>query len=530
MEHSFDRFVHFGVIADQESRKKLVQGIFDKLVTASEHKLTVNHPEIMPFIASVELYIDHNNVKKICYNNQLLSEKITNDIIDFIVKTKKVITQSESQFDTELQLIESFRNSTASTFEIHWETIDKFLEATYRLQELDRTFYKVELKKSCATAKITTAIRWNYDSMKEHFIDQWNALLLKKKIKYEMEIIAKQREPFANQLFKNIESLIKIQEVLEVVSSALGRFWDGNQSHWQRSNFDQLKYYADLLKKDQSIIELAKILGQMSQASKEIEEQQMATMQYQPQWKVMPANASDLIGIHESDDLSNLLPSETVFLSDATLQTIFYKKFGEKKLQTFEHQTKVKSFKANEIIEKKNIEKLNEKGPFIVCVDTSGSMHGIPETVAKSICLALLKQALKDNRKCYLISFSTQIETLNLTDSKNSIPKLLDFLSMSFYGGTDARPAIEESLRMIKTEDYKGADVVMISDFIMPDLDRKTKNELQKAKENKTKFHNIIIGNHPNTKLINDYNTNWIYNPNDLQAIKKLITNNAIFT
>ncbi|MEA7609767.1 hypothetical protein ONJ23_27530, partial [Salmonella enterica subsp. enterica serovar Virginia] len=36
------------------------------------------------------------------------------------------------------------------------------------------------------------------------------------------------------------------------------------------------------------------------------------------------------------------------------------------------------------------------RGPFIVCVDTSGSMGGFNEQCAKAFCLALMRVALAD--------------------------------------------------------------------------------------------------------------------------------------
>lgn len=96
---------------------------------------------------------------------------------------------------------------------------------------------------------------------------------------------------------------------------------------------------------------------------------------------------------------------------------------------------------------KKRIKKEQDEdaqGPFIICVDTSGSMHGTAENVSKTLCFAILKIAIRDNRKCFLISYSTQLMTLNLTDFKTSIDKLIEFLSMSFNGGTDATPAMQK--------------------------------------------------------------------------------------
>jgi uncharacterized protein with von Willebrand factor type A (vWA) domain len=139
-----------------------------------------------------------------------------------------------------------------------------------------------------------------------------------------------------------------------------------------------------------------------------------------------------------------------------------------------------------------------------------------------------LKIAVRDNRKCYLISFSTGIETLNLTDIKNNIDKLISFLSMSFNGGTDAMPAMREALLMLKTEDYKKADVIMISDFVMPSIPKEIQNDINGAKENKTKFHSLVIGNSENKSVIECFDNNWIYNPNGngniLQLMKDINT------
>ena len=57
--------------------------------------------------------------------------------------------------------------------------------------------------------------------------------------------------------------------------------------------------------------------------------------------------------------------------------------------------------------EEVSVEKKEPKGPIIVCVDTSGSMQGTPENIAKTVTFALSKIAIEEERKCYLISFST---------------------------------------------------------------------------------------------------------------------------
>jgi len=298
-----------------------------------------------------------------------------------------------------------------------------------------------------------------------------------------------------------------------------------SKGRWQRVNFDILKKYAELLQKDKSLQKLAEMLGRKRQAEREYEEEIFAEKIIKPTWKIDHAAKSELVGIHESDDISSMLPAEAALLADKTTELLFYKKFAEKKLQTFEYQAKVFFWEEEEIKRKRQKEKEKEEknGPFIICVDTSGSMQGTPETVAKTLCFAILKMAIKDNRKCYLISFSTDIETLNLTDLKNNLDKLIEFLSMSFNGGTDAIPAMQEALRMLETEDYKKADIIMVSDFVMSGFDEQTKNKINVAKENRTKFHSLVIGDSGNKNTIEEFDSNWVYNTNKSDCVLQLV-------
>jgi uncharacterized protein with von Willebrand factor type A (vWA) domain len=94
---------------------------------------------------------------------------------------------------------------------------------------------------------------------------------------------------------------------------------------------------------------------------------------------------------------------------------------------------------------------------------------------------------------------------------------------MSFQGGTDASPAIQEALRMLKTDDYKKADVIMVSDFVMPGFDEQTTIQTRVAKEEKTKFHSLVIGDSGNKNTIDEFDTNWVYNTNNKDCVLQLV-------
>ena len=104
----------------------------------------------------------------------------------------------------------------------------------------------------------------------------------------------------------------------------------------------------------------------------------------------------------------------------------------------------------HEIEEERMIEVEEEEklGPMIICVDTSRSMQGSPETIAKAVTLFIATRAVSQKRNCLLINFSTSIETLDLS-GKIGIAKAIEFLQCSFHGGTDASPAFEYALEMM---------------------------------------------------------------------------------
>lgn len=524
MINKFDRFTHFGSITDPATRKQLASSIYEQLQAKSKNGIGFANADIDNFASAIDAILSNETMKELCRQDQELAEKITLDILDFINKTKKQINKTDSPFDKENELLNDFSSTSKTKFEQNWKSVNPFIEKTYEKKDLDGSFYEKEFKRSLDD-KNTEKQKPKFESVKEHFTDKWNELLFRKQTKWELDLIEKQRKKFCEELYKQIEELKKLQEALEPFTNELGRLWDMSKGNWQRANFDILKRYAELLKKDKSLKDLAEMLGKMRQAEKEFEEEIFSNIVIKPQWKAEHASKADLIGIHESDDLSSLLPSETALLADETMQIVFFKKFVEKKLQTFEYQAKVLSFKEEELQDKRQKQKEETQGPFIICVDTSGSMHGTPETVAKTLCFAILKIAIRDNRKCYLISFSTGIETLNLTDLKNSLGKIIEFLSMSFHGGTDATPAMREALRMLTTEDYKKADVIMLSDFVMSAFDKTTQEQILKAKENKTKFHSLVVGNSQNPATIADFDNNWFYDTNNPNSILTLVKN-----
>ena len=94
---------------------------------------------------------------------------------------------------------------------------------------------------------------------------------------------------------------------------------------------------------------------------------------------------------------------------------------------------------------------------------------------------------------------------------------------MSFYGGTDATLALHEAIRQLGTHEYKDADVLMVSDFIMSKTNEDVMQKFRYHQQNNnTQFHCLILGNDVNESVLSFFDTNWVYDPEQKGIIRSL--------
>ncbi len=215
--------------------------------------------------------------------------------------------------------------------------------------------------------------------------------------------------------------------------------------------------------------------------------------------KISP-NKKDLLGIHLSNDLIRLLPWELSQVHNRYLRSYFHSKYIENRLTTY-----LLSDQDEDISEDRDKPKGDSNGPYIICIDTSSSMAGFPEKLAKASVLYLLKVALEEGRKAYVIAFSGEkvIGEFEMT-SDDGIQKALKFLKKTFHGGTDFITPIKRSIELIEKKRYKNADVLMVSDGIVK-IPKEFLFHLDKVKKKlKFKIYSLIINNKEIEDLISD--------------------------
>jgi uncharacterized protein with von Willebrand factor type A (vWA) domain len=139
-------------------------------------------------------------------------------------------------------------------------------------------------------------------------------------------------------------------------------------------------------------------------------------------------------------------------------------------------------------------------------------MLGDPELVAKAMTLALARRLEKDRRDIHVVAFSTQIRTLTLRAPYPDLSGLCGFLAGSFHGGTDLRPALAESLRVLEAGPFTHADVLVISDFRVPKIADRFIGRIKVQQRRGTLFHSLTVARGPVRDPLHIFDHSWLFN------------------
>ncbi len=523
LQQEYERFIEFGDLLDRKMRKYLVQYLRDKLEPGSFDVPELNDQYFIYFQRSLDDIFNIEQLIPLLKENPRITRRVVLDTLQWLRKTYRQVS-TQNPFQDELQRLEGWAVTPLHVFLKRWPFIIQFLGATYTREELDIRFYQDRFTRLIQDRELTdipAGDRKKLELILTDLLAQWDALLQSKILDYQLRKLEEEREQYTDFLEAKVQEYNQLKSLVSPFSEYLG--WDMSRQLWEETSFDIIDQYDELLKNEDSIRELADLLGRMRESEVEMEEETYEKTIIRQEWVVDEHSRSEIAGVHESDDLNQLLSSEASLLGDELTELLFLKKYADRSLITFRYEDRRLLRSEDQTTEIYQRTRQKEKGPFIVCVDTSESMTGRPEQIAKVLCMGVLKMAIRENRRAYLINFSLGIKTLDLYEVTDSIDELAKFLRMSFYGGTDVTPALHETIRQLQTHDYQDADVLVVSDFIMPKINRDVLRDLRYFQQNKgTQFHSLTLSDDPNTQVLETFDTNWVYDPDKKGVIREL--------
>jgi uncharacterized protein with von Willebrand factor type A (vWA) domain len=192
----------------------------------------------------------------------------------------------------------------------------------------------------------------------------------------------------------------------------------------------------------------------------------------------LPGTPVEVDGIRRSGQLSQMLPTEALWRSRRLdpararrLRRLFAARLAEQSLLSWQHRDRwVESTWVREPGVARTPQPVHrpvlEAGPIVVCVDTSASMAGGPECVAKAIVVQALRTAAAERRRCYLYTFSgaRQVAECELSADLDGLQRLAEFVSTSFHGGTDVVEPLDRALDRVRSAAWRQADLLIASD------------------------------------------------------------------
>ncbi|WP_168385676.1 ATPase RavA stimulator ViaA [Erwinia amylovora] len=341
------------------------------------------------------------------------------------------------------------------------------------------------------------------------FLQRWRLSLTLQTLTLNQQLLDQQRERLLAELQQRLAVSGQLAPVLaDDGEAAAGRLWDLSRGALQQGDYQLIVQYGEFLASQPELLKLAQQLGRSREAKAVPSDDTPAQTCHQRVRE--PANVPEEVsGLHQSDDILRLLPPELATLGISELEIEFYRRLVEKRLLTYRLQGESWH---DHITQRPVVHQHHDpqqRGPFIVCVDTSGSMGGFNERCAKAFCLALLKVALADNRRCYVMLFAHQAIGYELT-ADDGISQAIRFLSQRFRGGTDLAACLEAVSEKLSDPQWQDADVVVLSDFIAQRLPDALVTRIRiHQQQQQQRFHAVAMSDHGKPAIMRIFDHIW---------------------
>lgn len=438
---------------NMETRLKKYSEAFDYYLSHDNLPEDLQNDILGDYLKNV---LDDPGNKHLCQTNDIWMEIIKTSILNFFTILLPQMDDLQKEKQKEMEYIDCFEKGSIQAKRKMWHYTETYITEHYSADEVNMNGYIHLMKNSdCSKDVIFESMTTDWRKACKERIDKEQQNLIKRNQKWF--------EDWVLQAGKNDFETIKQTEMV-------------------------LYHYPPLK-------EIIQIMGR--EKEKEHQEEDATFIQHIPLLLEHSSSHEEVDGIKISDDLNMLLPSEIALLNEPVTESVFYHKYSCKQLQSF--ASKPPSIKREKTEKKRSHHPRLQEGPIIVSIDTSGSMEGKPEEIAKSLLVQILQMAKKKKRKCFLITFSVHTKLLEIS-KPGHWHKVKEFLSRTFTGGTDGEQMLKDIITALNTKDYSMADALIISDFEFSTPLPDTKKAILKEQAKGSRFYGLQIG-----RGFNDY-------------------------
>ena len=363
-KRKFENFASASLGSESE-RKQLVDAMEDMVAPIEPKDIKIKFPKNnFSQLAEKTLseILSHDGAKEYVGSHEGLSENIQTDILEWLQKTQPVL-EKENPFLEEAVFIQQQKKLSAqeiasdlasekSKIHFHYKRLPSVSDSKrgpIAPSSLNFDFYEKEFIDQKKTKKDEKSgeqkISWKsvekIETLRRNFINDMEQNLIERKNMWEQNRIDEMRKAFLEELYKKIDNFIRLEKLLSPFIKTLGRLWDLSESTFETSGFEILEQFSKLLDQDESLRELAELLGKQTRAQSLFEKEIRDKVVIKSEWHPKPAYRGEIDGLRYSNDISSVLPSELALLKNTAAKKLFQLKFAQKQLLSFKYQNDV---------------------------------------------------------------------------------------------------------------------------------------------------------------------------------------------
>ena len=346
----------------------------------------------------------------------------------------------------------------------------------------------------------------NLNIIRKNILSSWEKSYNDKNNTWTLNVIKSRRDKFIVDMESWIKLLKKLKYMSNILRIKTGVLWDFRVGELSEDDISLLQRWTDFINDYKDIEKICESMGRRVDIENAINNIEFKDAYNYSNKKI--TSKDEIVGIYFSKDIENIVPEELSLLCDKDFEKLFKLKYIENRLMCFDKDSYIFNEKEKQKIKAGYID---GRGPVIICIDTSGSMKGINEYIAKATMLKIVMRALSENRNIYLINFSVEIYSYKFS-KYDGLAELINFLKLSYHGGSDIYKALHEANRIMNTDDFRNGDVLVLSDFMMEDMPYNLIELCEKQKSKGNKFFAVSIGKFPfGYSYRKIFNKHWIF-------------------